>query len=128
MRCRWSRTWSSRSTRAKAGSLRIWILERRFGAVSFTRDRNGRAGGKHGRGSRRKRSRGGRASWVNIVCACVKCNVRKGGRTPWEAGIRLIKEPIEPKTSPVLSLKLAHRKYWSWKTFLDNAYWSVELH
>src|SRR5206468_753106 len=27
------------------------------------------------------RSQGGRASWENIVCCCVKCNVKKGGRT-----------------------------------------------
>jgi 5-methylcytosine-specific restriction endonuclease McrA len=73
------------------------------------------------------RSRGGQATWENIVCACVKCNVRKGGRTPAEANMRLIKEPARPKTSPVLSLKLTHRKYESWKTFLDHAYWSVEL-
>jgi len=73
------------------------------------------------------RSRGGRATWDNIVCACLRCNVRKGGRTPREAGMRLIREPLEPKTSPVLSLKLSHRKYRSWKAFLDNAYWSVEL-
>jgi len=26
-----------------------------------------------------------------------------------------------------LNLKLTHRKYQSWRTFLDNAYWSVEL-
>ena len=73
------------------------------------------------------RSRGGGMSWENIVCACVRCNVRKGGRTPAEAGIKLIKTPIRPKTSPSLSLKLAHRKYQSWKTFLDEAYWTVEL-
>ncbi len=73
------------------------------------------------------RSRGGQATWDNIVCACLKCNVRKGGRTPWEAGMKLIKEPVQPKTSPILSLKLTHRKYQSWKTFLDHAYWSVEL-
>ena len=73
------------------------------------------------------RSRGGAATWENIVCACVKCNVRKGGRPPAEANMRLIKEPARPKTSPVLSLKLTHRKYESWKTFLDHAYWSVEL-
>jgi len=24
-------------------------------------------------------------------------------------------------------VKLSHRRYQSWKTFLDNAYWSVEL-
>jgi 5-methylcytosine-specific restriction endonuclease McrA len=73
------------------------------------------------------RSRGGQATWENIVCACLKCNVRKGGRTPREAGMRLIREPVQPRTSPVLCLKLSHRKYQSWKTFLDNAYWSVEL-
>ncbi len=73
------------------------------------------------------RSRGGLATWLNIVCACLKCNVRKGGRTPWEAGMRLIREPEQPRTSPALHLKLTNRRYKSWKTFLDNAYWSVEL-
>jgi 5-methylcytosine-specific restriction endonuclease McrA len=73
------------------------------------------------------RSRGGGTDWENIVCACVRCNVRKGGRTPSEAGMRLTKPPIKPRTSPTLGLKLANRKYQSWKTFLDDAYWTVEL-
>ncbi len=73
------------------------------------------------------RSRGGLTTWENIVCACVKCNVRKGGRTPWEAGMKLTREPVKPKTSPSLGIKLTNRKYRSWKTFLDAAYWSVEL-
>jgi 5-methylcytosine-specific restriction endonuclease McrA len=73
------------------------------------------------------RSRGGRATWDNIVCACLRCNVKKGGRTPREAGMKLIRAPIEPKTSPVVSLSLSNRKYKSWKAFLDAAYWSVEL-
>jgi 5-methylcytosine-specific restriction endonuclease McrA len=73
------------------------------------------------------RVRGGQATWTNIVCACLKCNVRKGGRTPREAGMTLIREPVEPRTSPVLAVKLSHRKYTSWKAFLDHAYWSVEL-
>ena len=73
------------------------------------------------------RSRGGGMDWENIVCACVRCNVRKGGRTPLEAGMKLIKTPIKPRTSPTLTLKLAHRKYQSWKAFLNEAYWTVEL-
>jgi len=73
------------------------------------------------------RSRGGRATWDNIVCACRRCNVRKGGRTPREAGMSLSRDPVEPRTSPVVSLKLSHRKYRSWKAFLDNACWSIEL-
>ena len=28
------------------------------------------------------KSRGGKMTWDNVVCACVACNVRKGGRTP----------------------------------------------
>ena len=44
--------------------------------------------------------RGGDTSWENLVCACVRCNVRKGGRTPQEAGIKLIKPPVRPKTQP----------------------------
>jgi 5-methylcytosine-specific restriction endonuclease McrA len=73
------------------------------------------------------RSQGGQSTWDNIVCACVGCNVRKGGRTPREAHMTLIRKPEKPKRSPLLNLKLTHRKYQSWKTFLDNAYWSVEL-
>ncbi len=71
--------------------------------------------------------RGGDTSWENLVCACVRCNVRKGGRTPQEAGMRLIKKPVRPKRSPMLTIKLGNPKYASWKNFLDNAYWSVDL-
>lgn len=73
------------------------------------------------------RSQGGQSTWENIVCACIACNVRKGGRTPREAHMALIRKPEKPKRSPMLNLKLTHRKYQSWKTFLENAYWSVEL-
>lgn len=71
--------------------------------------------------------RGGETSWENLVCACVRCNVRKGGRTPLEAGMKLFKKPVRPKRSPLLTIKLGNPKYASWKTFLDNAYWSVDL-
>lgn len=73
------------------------------------------------------RSQGGTSSWENIVCACVNCNVKKGGRTPREASMALIKKPEKPKRSPLLNQKLTNRKYQSWKSFLENAYWSVEL-
>lgn len=73
------------------------------------------------------RSQGGQTTWENIVCACVDCNVRKGGRTPRQANMTLIKKPEKPKRSPVLNLKLTQKKYRSWQSFLDAAYWSVEL-
>lgn len=73
------------------------------------------------------RSAGGEASWENIVCACTKCNVKKGGRTPAQAHMKLIKQPVKPKRNPAVHLHLNHERYQSWKQFLNNAYWSVEL-
>jgi len=73
------------------------------------------------------RSQGGDTSWDNIVCCCVRCNVRKGGRTPDEAHMKLTRPPIKPKRSPQLTIKLGNPKYESWKMFLDHAYWSVDL-
>jgi len=73
------------------------------------------------------RSRGGITSWENIVCACVGCNVRKGGRTPHEARMQLIRQPIKPRRSPLLSVKLGNPKYESWRSFVDSAYWTVDL-
>jgi len=73
------------------------------------------------------RSRGGDTAWSNIVCCCVDCNVRKGGRVPNEAHMRLIAEPTKPKRSPVITLRLSSEKYASWRQFLDAAYWNVEL-
>jgi len=73
------------------------------------------------------RSNGGSTNWNNIVCACLKCNVKKGGRTPEQAGMRLITEPVKPKQPPVVTLQLTSEKYASWRQFLNAAYWNVEL-
>jgi len=73
------------------------------------------------------KSQGGPTVWENIVCACVRCNVRKGGRTPKEARMHLVCQPTKPKRSPLLALKLHDPKYASWKTFVDRAYWLVDL-
>jgi 5-methylcytosine-specific restriction endonuclease McrA len=73
------------------------------------------------------RSQGGGTTWENIVCACVQCNVRKGGRTPRQANLTLIRKPEKPKRSPMLNMKLSQKKYHTWQSFLDSAYWSVEL-
>ena len=73
------------------------------------------------------RSRGGGNTWENIVCCCLKCNVRKGGRTPREARMKLIAEPVKPKRPPLIEIRTADERYFCWQAFLDEAYWSVEL-
>jgi 5-methylcytosine-specific restriction endonuclease McrA len=73
------------------------------------------------------KSQSGRSTWENIVCCCVRCNVRKGGRTPEQAHMHLIARPTKPKRSPVINIRLADARYSSWRQFLDTAYWTVEL-
>lgn len=73
------------------------------------------------------RSQGGESSWTNLVCACTRCNARKGGRTPVQAHMKLIRQPVKPSRNPVIGMRLSSGKYGDWKQFLDNAYWSVEL-
>jgi 5-methylcytosine-specific restriction endonuclease McrA len=70
---------------------------------------------------------GGKTTWENVVCACLQCNIRKGGRTPEQAGLSLVVPPKKPRRNPVITVKLSDGRYASWKAFLDNAYWSVEL-
>jgi 5-methylcytosine-specific restriction endonuclease McrA len=45
------------------------------------------------------RSRGGPDTWENMVTACVKCNVKKGNRTPTEARMSLRQNPRRPYSS-----------------------------
>ncbi len=73
------------------------------------------------------RDRGGKTTWENIVCSCIKCNSRKANRLPHEAHMRLIRKPVRPKWRPVISLVLNTQQRERWKHFLDLAYWNVEL-
>jgi 5-methylcytosine-specific restriction endonuclease McrA len=71
------------------------------------------------------RSRGGITSWENLVCACLGCNIKKGGRTPHEARMKLVGRPVKPKRNPLLLLKLENPKYASWRIWLDGVHWDL---
>jgi 5-methylcytosine-specific restriction endonuclease McrA len=71
------------------------------------------------------RSRGGLSTWENVVCACLGCNIRKGGRTPKEAKMQLVRVPARPSRNPTILLKLANPKYETWRTWLEGVYWDV---
>jgi 5-methylcytosine-specific restriction endonuclease McrA len=66
------------------------------------------------------RSLGGKTTWENIVCSCMKCNSRKGGRTPVQAGMKLLSKPVKPRSNPTMSVPLNDPRYDSWKTFLQT--------
>lgn len=73
------------------------------------------------------RVQGGGNTWENLVCACVPCNARKGGRTPHQAHMALIRAPFRPRRNPAITLRLGSSRYQSWKNFLDEAYWTIDL-
>ena len=73
------------------------------------------------------RSQGGSTDWDNIVCCCLDCNTRKGGRTPQEARMNLIRQPSRPGSNPILARKLDNPKYRDWKTFLRSGSLAVEF-
>jgi len=73
------------------------------------------------------RSRGGRDTWENLVLACVKCNIRKGNRTPDEAHMPLLKEPAKPKWLPKFGTQVPRESLHTWQRFVDLAYWNTEI-
>lgn len=75
-------------------------------------------------------SRGGRTTWSNVICSCVECNKRKGGRLPEEAGMKLRKKPVKPAWNPEFSVSFRYTVYKEWIPFLnivDFTYWNLEL-
>jgi 5-methylcytosine-specific restriction endonuclease McrA len=47
------------------------------------------------------RAQGGKTVWTNVVSSCIPCNSWKGGRTPKQAGMQLLKVPERPKWLPL---------------------------
>ncbi len=76
------------------------------------------------------RALGGRSTWDNVVCSCLDCNRRKGGRTPRQAGMKLARKPAKPRWTPLSNLVASSVRYKEWKPFLnvvDASYWNTEL-
>lgn len=76
------------------------------------------------------RSQGGKTSWENVVCSCVPCNLRKGGRTPAQAGMKLLKVPMRPRWTPFFrgaSRRITYREWLPFLNLADASYWNVEL-
>ncbi len=64
------------------------------------------------------RHRGGRNEWENVVAACRRCNHRKAGQTPKEAGMPLLTRPVRPKATPGSMFGHYIQRYREWQPFL----------
>lgn len=69
------------------------------------------------------RCQGGLTTWENIVVACTECNSRKAGRTPDEAGMKLLRKPFRPK----FNFLVEDVRIKSWEMWLGEAYWLTTL-
>lgn len=63
------------------------------------------------------RSRGGADSFANLVLCDKSVNMTKADRTPEEAGLTLIRKPVEPKPVPVSST-IREARHSDWLPFL----------
>jgi 5-methylcytosine-specific restriction endonuclease McrA len=73
---------------------------------------------------------GGRSTWENCVLACVDCNVAKGGRTPRQAKMTLIRPAAKPKWNPIFrtkTIKPIWGKFMDLDAIISEMYWQVEL-
>jgi len=52
---------------------------------------------------------GGVNDWTNVVACCRCCNIRKGGRTPRQAGMQLVRKPFKPTIMEFINLYLKRR-------------------
>ena len=66
------------------------------------------------------RHRGGLHTWDNLVAACKPCNHRKGGKTPEEARVRLLRVPFEPRSDlySLFTPYLADERNEAWRNYL----------
>jgi len=70
---------------------------------------------------------GGRTTWQNVATACAPCNMRKGGRTPAQAGMRLMVQPIRPTSWQLQERGRAFPPNYLHDSWHDWLYWDVEL-
>jgi len=52
---------------------------------------------------------GGLNDWTNVVACCRGCNMKKGGRTPRQAGMSLVRKPFKPTIMEFITIYLRRR-------------------
>ncbi|OGO06923.1 MAG: HNH endonuclease [Chloroflexi bacterium RBG_13_56_8b] len=67
------------------------------------------------------RYRGGEHLWENVVSACIPCNRRKAGRTPSEAGMKLLCPPAPPHGDRFFYIPYRYRQSQNqWQKYLPQ--------
>ncbi|OCX62290.1 HNH endonuclease [Thioclava sp. SK-1] len=75
------------------------------------------------------RCKGGRSEWTNIVSCCGPDNLRKGSKTPAQAGLKLLRKPYAPTGYQLdrAAQGLPGSENELHQTWMDFLYWDAEL-
>ena len=73
------------------------------------------------------RSRGGRTTWDNVVAACSRCNLTKGGRLAKECGMHPAVKPRVPTVRDLHNIGRAFPPNYLHESWRDYLYWDAEL-
>ena len=73
------------------------------------------------------RAQGGRTTWENVSTACAPCNLRKGGRTPRQAGMKLAEMPYRPTSWQLQENGRSFPPNYLHDFWRDWLYWDIEL-
>ncbi|RED51295.1 HNH endonuclease [Aestuariispira insulae] len=73
------------------------------------------------------RTYGGGTSWENVVASCSPCNLKKGGRTPKEADMPLLKHPRQPTPWELQENGRGFPPNFLHESWGDFLYWDTEL-
>lgn len=63
---------------------------------------------------------GGKHEWENVVASCQRCNSRKGGRTPSQAGLTLIRTPTRPGRFDWVYVAAGGHTDRTWQPFISS--------
>ena len=73
------------------------------------------------------RSRGGRTTWDNVVAACAPCNLQKGGRLSFQAGMYPSNPPHRPTVNELRNNGRQFPPNYLHDSWADYLYWDSEL-
>jgi 5-methylcytosine-specific restriction endonuclease McrA len=65
------------------------------------------------------KSQGGTHTWENVVASCRRCNTKKGGRTPQQAGMELLHIPRAPRRHSWVLVAVGTEPDPAWEEYLS---------
>lgn len=66
------------------------------------------------------RCRGGKSTWENCVTASLDINIKKGSKTPEEAGLKLIRKPFAPTNPLHMEYAILNQIHPDWEVYFPD--------